>query len=306
MPQNRELSFLAATFTILLCIIFGANAVAIKISLAGLGIFTTAGIRFTIAALAIFVWAKWTGKSFQIKKSRVGSLLIVCVSFTLQLALFYMGLNQTNASRATLMVNLLPFFVLFLAHFFIPGDRINHRKFWGIVLGFAGVVFVFLDWQGLASAFRIGDSIVLAAALLWSGNIIYIKTIIDDFEPFHLVLYPMIFAVPFYSIGALLWDQPMISRIDPWIVGAILYQSLITAGFGFVAWNTMLQRYGAVSLHSFVFIMPIAGVCLGGLILDEPLTWNILVALALITTGILVVQYRPRRVTPVLPLGRGY
>ena len=306
MPQNRDLSLLAATFTILLCIIFGANAVAIKISLAGLGIFTTAGIRFTIAALAIFLWAKSTGKSFRIKKARLGALLIVCMSFTVQLALFYTGLNQTNASRGTLMVNLLPFFVLFLAHFFIPGDRINQRKFWGIVLGFAGVVFVFLDWQGLTSAFRIGDSIVLAAALLWSGNIVYIKTIIDDFEPFHLVLYPMIFAVPFYCIGALLWDEPMVTRIDPWIVGSMLYQSLVTAGFGFVAWNTMLQRYGAVSLHSFVFIMPIAGVSLGGLLLGDPLTWNIVVALVLITTGILVVHYRPRKVTPVFPLGRGY
>ena len=222
----------------------------------------------------------------------------------MQLALFYSGLNRTNASRGTLMVNLLPFFVLFLAHFFIPGDRINRRKFWGIVLGFAGVVFVFLDWQGLTGAFRIGDCIILAAAMFWSANIVYIKKIIDDFEPFHLVLYPMVFAVPFYCLGGLLWDEPMVTRIDPWIVGSILYQSLVTAGFGFVAWNTMLQKYGAVSLHSFVFIMPIAGVSLGGLILGEPLTWNILVALALITTGILIVHYRPRRVTAVFPLGR--
>lgn len=305
-PQNREFSFWAAAFTVFLCTLFGANAVAIKISLVGLGVFTTAGIRFSIAAVAIFIWARATRKSFRIKRARLGSLLIVCMGFTAQLALFYTGINKTNASRGTLMVNLLPFFVLFLAHFFIPGDRINRRKFLGIVMGFVGVVFLFLDWKGLTSAFRTGDTVVLVAALFWSCNVVYIKTIIDDFEPFHLVLYPMMFAVPFYFGGAVLWDDPMVTRVDPLIVGSLVYQSLVTAGFGFVAWNTMLQKYGAVSLHSFVFIMPVAGVCLGGVILGEPLTWNILAALTLIASGILVVHYRPRKVTPVLPLGRGY
>jgi len=305
-PQNRELSFWAAVFTIFLCTLFGANAVAIKISLEGLGVFTTAGIRFSMAAIAIFLWARFTGKSFRVKKTRLGALLIVSISFTIQLSLFYLGLSQTNASRGTLMVNLLPFFVLFLAHFFIPGDRINKRKFWGIVLGFSGVVFVFMDWDNLTSAFRIGDCIVLTAAVFWSCNIVYIKKIINDFEPFHLVLYPMIFAVPFYLLGALLWDEPMVTRIDPMIVGSLFYQSLVTASFGFVAWNTMLQRYGAVSLHSFVFIMPVAGVVLGGLVLSEPITWNILIALTLIASGILVVHYRPKQLSPSFPLGRGY
>ena len=45
--QNRELPPGAALFSIVLNILFGANAVAIKISLTGLGIFTTAGLRFS-------------------------------------------------------------------------------------------------------------------------------------------------------------------------------------------------------------------------------------------------------------------
>ena len=51
--SNQDLSFPAAFFTVCLCTLFGANAVAIKISLAGLGVFTTAGLRFGIAAVAI-------------------------------------------------------------------------------------------------------------------------------------------------------------------------------------------------------------------------------------------------------------
>ncbi|MCD4787301.1 MAG: EamA/RhaT family transporter, partial [Desulfobacterales bacterium] len=63
--RNNELSFLACSYSVFLCIIFGANAVAIKISLFGLGVFTTAGLRFTIASIAICLWAKASGLSFK-------------------------------------------------------------------------------------------------------------------------------------------------------------------------------------------------------------------------------------------------
>jgi drug/metabolite transporter (DMT)-like permease len=69
-----------------------------------------------------------------------------------------------------------------------------------------------------------------------------------------------------------------------------------------VAWNTLLQKYGAVALHSFIFIMPIAGVALGGLVLGEPITAKILIALALIVAGILVVHLKPRKEAPVYPI----
>ena len=42
-PNNQELPLLAALFTSLLCVTFGANAVAIKVCYAGLGPFTSAG-----------------------------------------------------------------------------------------------------------------------------------------------------------------------------------------------------------------------------------------------------------------------
>ena len=142
--QNKNLPFWAAAFTLLLCFLFGANAVAIKISLSGLGVFTTAGIRFSLASLAIFIWARATEQPFAVSRKQSPRLLVICLLFTVQLSLFYLGISKTNASRGTLLVNLQPFFILFLAHFFIPGDRITRRKLIGILLGFSGVAFLFL------------------------------------------------------------------------------------------------------------------------------------------------------------------
>jgi drug/metabolite transporter (DMT)-like permease len=304
-PSNQELSLAAGLFTAFLCIIFGSNAVAVKIAFAGMGVFTTAAIRFGIAAVAIFLWAWFTGQTIALKKGQIPQVLIFSLLFTVQLSLFYLGLSKSNASRGTLLANLLPFFILFLAHFFIPGDRITKRKFFGILLGFSGIVFMLLEEKGVSSGFRTGDLLILLAVIIWSSSAIYLKIIIDAYNPFQLVLYSTMFSVPFFLIEALLWDPTMISHLDVPVIGALLYQSLIAASFGFVAWNTLLKKYGAVSLHAFIFIMPIAGVILGGLVLGEPITIKILLALVFIVSGIFVVHWKPRKQAPVYPVRKG-
>jgi len=297
-PSNQELSLAAAVFTVFLCVIFGSNAVAVKLAFSGMGVFTTASIRFAVAASVIFLWARFTGRTIALKKGQIQQVLVFSALFTVQLSLFYLGLSKSNASRGTLLSNLLPFFILFLAHFFIPGDRITRRKLLGILLGFGGVVFMFMETKGVANGFRSGDLIILLAVIIWSSSTVYLKRVISTFMPFQVVLYSTLFSAPIFLIEALLWDGTMVTRLDFPVVGSLLYQSLISASFGFVAWNTLLKKYGAVSLHSFVFIMPIAGVAMGGLVLGEPITVNILAALVFIVSGIIVVHWHPRKEAP--------
>ena len=303
-PTNEDISFAAGIFIVFLCILFGSNAVAIKITFSGLGVFTTAAIRFGIAAVAIFLWARITGRTIALKKGQIHQVLIFSSMFTVQLSLFYLGLSKSNASRGTLLANLLPFFILFLAHFFIAGDRITRQKFFGILLGFTGVVFMFLDESSLTDGFRTGDLIILGAVFIWSCSSVYLKRVIGTFSPFQLVMYSTLFSVPFFLVEALIFDDAMIFNLDGPVIASLVYQSLVTASFGFVAWNTMLKKYGAVSLHAFVFIMPIAGVALGGLLLDEPITIKILLALVFIVSGILVVHWKTREEPPAFPIRR--
>ncbi len=303
--NNQEFSFLAGILSAFLCVIFGSNAVAIKFAFSGVGVFTTAAIRFSIAALAIYIWARATGQSLALKKGQLFQVLILAALFAIQMSMFYFGLNKSNASRGTLIANLLPFWVLFLAHFFIPGDRITRRKIFGILLGFSGVAFMFAEKKGVTADFRAGDLIILSATFIWACSVVYLKRIISAFSAFQITLYSMIFSVPVFLLEALLWDTPMISKLDLKIIVAVLYQSLVTATFGFVTWNTLLQKYGAVALHSFIFLMPIAGVALGGLLLGEPITSKLLIALALIVAGILVVHLKPRKEAPAYPIRKG-
>lgn len=291
--ENGNLPFWAAISAAGLCMSFGANAVAVKLSLVGIGVFTSAGIRFLIAALAIAGWAWVTGRSLGFKKDQARHIILLSMSFAVQMAFFYTGLHKTYASRATLITNLQPFFVLLLAHYFIPGDRITMGKAVGILLGFAGIVFLFSDRREIAADLQWGDLFSFFAVLVWAVNTIYMKKILPSFRSYHLVLYPMVLTAPvFLAIGFAL-DHPMIHHLDAAVISSMLYQSLVTAAFGFVCWTAMLKRYGAVSLHVYLFLLPITGVLLSGVILQEPIaSHGVLTAMICVSVGILLVHSR--------------
>ncbi len=305
-PKNDAISATSAIGPIVLNIIFGANAVAIKISLTGIGTFTAACLRFCFAAIAIAIWVHLSGRSFRIAKTNIKPLLMISIMFTTQLSLFYFGLSKTLASRGALIVNVVPFLVLIFAHFFIVDDRINSRKMNGMALGFCGIALVLANGKSLSASILSGDAIVLLAAIIWSANAVYTKTVIDRFRSFQLVLFPTVFAAPVLLVEGWLWDSVMIDFIDAPIVAAMVYQSVICAAIGFVAWNHMLRRFGASTLHSFIFIMPISGVMAGGLVLNEPMTINLLAGGVLVAAGISIVNWNPKRPPSVYPADKTF
>ncbi len=293
--QNDDMTIKASVLTIFICILFGANTVAIKFCLTGLGAFTAAGIRFAIAVLAIFIWAVIKKIPLKLNRKQLGQMLIVAAIFTVQLSCFYLGLGKTTASHGVLIANVLPFIVLILAHFFIPGDTISFKKGIGITLGFIGVLFLFFDEQDLTGDLKKGDFIILVAVLCWSTSATYLKRIISGYNAIQITIYPMAFSTPFFFIAAFLWDDQMIKVINPTVIYAILYQSIISASFGFVTWNGLLQRFGATTLHSFVFIMPLAGVLFGVLLLGETITTHLAASIVCIVVGVVIVNLRRKK-----------
>lgn len=309
----KQLGFWAALLASILCILFGANVVALKISLQGTGVFTTALIRFTIAAIIIFFWAKLTKRNFYIAPEARKYLVIIGIGFSLQLSLFTLGVNLTSATLATLLVNMQPFFILILANFLIPDDRFTWKKITGILFGLSGVFIIFSDQlHALFSSasitelpnIRLGDLLVFFATLIWSTNTVFSKKVIHHFLPFHLVFYPMILSLPIFFLLAILFDKPMVRFFDITMGISFFYQGVITASLGFVLWNTLLKKYGAVALHAYAFIIPVSGVLFSYLLLKEDLKRNFLLSLLFIVAGILIIHVKPRRIS-VFPFRRG-
>ncbi len=282
-----------APFVILLIASFGVNAIAVKIALTGISLFTLAAIRISISIIVIASWAKVSGKSFHIGRKNYRRIAILTVSQIVVLALFFYGIKLTLASRVSLINNVQPFMIMILAHFFIPEDKIEIRKIAGIVLCFTGIYILLKPGNTVNSSVMYGDFIILAAVSLVSISTIYTKKIISDFDPYQLVLFPMIFSVSFYWILALIFESPMIFKINAEIIISVLYQSIITGSFGFVVWNILLNKYGAVSLHTYVFIMPVAGVFFSWLILGEQLAPGVIITLVLVSFGIIISHIKP-------------
>ena len=302
--SNPSMGFGASLFVVTLCVLFGANAVAVKVAFEGFGIFSAAVIRFSVAATVIAIWALLSGRTFRLKEGQWRPLVVYSALFTTQLSLFYLGLNRTHASRGTLLINSLPFLILILAHFFIPGERVTRRNLVGLILGFSGVMCLFMGKETLSGDTRVGDWMVLTATSIWACNTVYLKRVISNFDPFHIVFYSMLFGVPFFTVGAYCFDDTALRVVSFRALVAICYQTFVTASFGFIAWNSMLKTYGAVTLHTFVFIMPLVGVVLSGWFLNEPLYRNLWLALALIVAGILVIHFKPLAGLTVFPLRR--
>ncbi len=284
----------ASCFTVFLCILFGANAVAIKISLTGLGIFTTAAIRFGLAAVVIYIWALLTNKPIRISFHQLRLMIILGLIFYVQLSLFYLGLSRTTASHATLISNILPFVVLILAHFFLKEELVSAKKIIGLVLGFCGVLILFGDAGHLEQSVLQGDLFILATVFVWGGNAIYTKRIIGAFHPSQITLYPLAISAPLFLLSALLLDREMIRYVDGPILASMAYQTLVTASFGLIGWMMMTKKYGATTLHSFIFIMPISGVFFGVVMLGEPLTAKLIGSIVLVTLGLVIVNRAPR------------
>lgn len=292
MAHDGQMSVNISLFSALLCMLFGANTVAIKFSLQGFGTFTNAGIRFILAAAAIYAWSRYRRIPLRLSGPQTVQMLMVGLVFSVQMSCFYLGLGKTTASHGVLIANLQPFVVMVLAHFFIPGDRITVKKGSGVCLGFAGILLLFFDPQSFDRGLHSGDLIVMAAVFLWGANAVYIKTINQDFHAIHITWYPMLVGVPLFFLGGALFDPAMVKQVSSSVIYSIIYQSFVTASFAFLVWNSLLQRYGATALHSFIFLMPVTGVLFGVLLLDDPMTVNLFLSLVLIAAGILLVNVR--------------
>jgi len=73
-------------------------------------------------------------------------------------------------------------------------------------------------------------------------------------------------------------------------LGALVYQTVWVVGITYLVWFALITRYSASRLAAFTFLTPVFGVAAGHLMLGEPLTPSLLLALALVAGGLVLVN----------------
>ena len=83
---------------------------------------------------------------------------------------------------------------------------------------------------------------------------------------------------------------PVLRDVSVLATGALLFQAAYVVAFTYLVWFWLVGRYPASGLSSFAFLTPAFSVLLGALLLGEPVSWRLALALALIAIGIITVN----------------
>lgn len=295
----REAGITAAgvALIVLLCALWGANFVAIKIGNRGFPPLLAATLRSVGATILVGAWVVLRGRSFGGSRRLLMHGAITGVFFALEFVFLYAGTGYTSASRAILLVYTSPFWVALGAHFVLRGDRLTWAKMLGLVLSFAGVLAVFrAPGGGLGPHHLWGDGLEVLAAVSWAATTLYVKRFMQPLGISSLLIlfYQVAFSVPVLLAAAVLFGQTAVTRWRFDSVAALAYQTVIVAAISYIAWFWLLQRNRASVIHSYTFFAPLFGVLFGGLILGDHLPLLLWVGLALVGSGIYLVN-RPAK-----------
>ncbi|UVK41610.1 DMT family transporter [Mesorhizobium sp. AR10] len=287
----------AAAIMVGLTFSWGLNYVAAKISYAGYDPVFLSIARSIIGGLCVVGWCWWRGIALFKPDKTLAAGVVVGALFGVEFLCLYVGLEHTTVARNTLLVNTMPFWVLVGGHFLLE-ERITTRKLVGLLLAFAGLVAVFSDKMSAGDGATLtGDLLSLGAGILWAMTSIVIKrSTLAETSAEKLLLYQLAGAV---VVGVLVlpFAGPSIRNFTAVPTLALLFQAVYVVAFTYVLWFWLLRRYPASGLSSFTFLSPVFGVLCGAVLLNEPLTVRIFLALGFIAAGLIIVN-RPVRKQP--------
>ena len=279
---------------LVLVALWGFNNVAIKLAAPGMSPVMQMGVRFTIAAVLLLLWARWRNISlFSRDGSAVGGLLAGAL-FAAEFAAIAIGLNYTSAARMAVFVNLAPLWTLLGLAVFVKAERPTSMQWLGVIVGFAGVAFALSEGFGISDrATLMGDALGVLASLLWGFTTVVIRASQLAHAPAaKTLMYQLGVAAPVLLIASPLMNEPGVIALTALTIASIAYQSVIVAFCSFLMWFWMLTRYSAGGLAVFTFLTPLVGVAAGAIVLGDPISARLFWGMAAVALGIALVVNR--------------
>lgn len=291
--QNNDITIKVVLAVLLVACLWGGNAVAMKVALKYMPPLILAGLRFALGAIIILIWGRFKNIDFKIRKDELLSLIILSILFSAQICTFNFGTKYTTAGRSSVLINVNPFLIAILAHFFVPDDKLTIRKIIGLILAFWGVFIVFRDKIETSEPHLLGDVIMLISGFLFSVLTIYTKKLMQRIGVYKILIWEMLFGlVPFFGLS-LIFERNAHFAVSLELIIALLYQGGLVASVAFIVWTTLLSRHSASKISAFLFATPLFGVGLSALILSEAITAFLVIGAILVAIGIYIVNKCP-------------
>ncbi|MDR7379852.1 drug/metabolite transporter (DMT)-like permease [Rhodoferax ferrireducens] len=305
MPTTRKshLDPFAIALLLACCMFWGFQQVLVKATMAEVPPVFQACLRFAVSSLAVAAWCRWRGVRLGLGSEPAGAWrfgLLAGALFAAEFACIHAGLQYTLASRLTVFLYSAPFWVALLLPRFVPGERLRGWQWLGLACAFAGMALALgegLFRHPAGSAYPLGwfgDALGLLAGLLWGLTTVVIRTTsFARVAPEKQLLYQVGVSAALLPLVSIALGEAWALDFSAFAAGSLLLQALVGGFASYLAWMWMLAHYPATRMSVFVFLTPVFALLFGAWWLGEPLSAGLLAAMALVGTGIVLVNRQP-------------
>jgi drug/metabolite transporter (DMT)-like permease len=287
---------------VVLGFLWGSSYMFIKIGVdAGLPPFTLVALRLLLgfALLAAVVAAARERLPRDLTTYR-HLLVMAVVNIVIPFTLITWAEQRVDSTLASVINGAVPILVIPIAALALRDEPLSPGRVAGVLLGFVGVaVLVGFDPAAAAGSDLAGALALVGSTVAYACGAVYARRHVKGLRPMIPALFQVGFALVIAGAIALAVDRPWTLQVESQAVLAVLWLGFLGSGLAYLIFFRLLARRGAAGTALVAYLLPVFGVALGALVLDEPVDARLLTGLALIVAGIALVNTTAGRRQPV-------
>lgn len=205
---------------------------------------------------------------------------------------FFAALSRMPAGRTALFVALNPS-VTALALVLFMGEKLSWQRYLGIALAFFGASIVISRgelwqfWRDISQALGAGEMFMLCAVSAWAAYTIIGRHALKGLSPLAATTYAALWGTLLLGMGAVLeLPQLNLSHLNWQVWLALLYLGAGGTFIGFVWYYQGVKQIGPARAAIFNNLVPVFGVSLAAILLNEPILKSMLLGGALTIAGV--------------------
>jgi drug/metabolite transporter (DMT)-like permease len=209
------------------------------------------------------------------------------------------GVQKVQSNLAAILMASTPLSATVLAHFFTDNEKINLTKILGVLIGFSGIVFLFSDNMLInESNFTSALLILIGSTFYVVGGLLTLKISNKKNENVtaSILIWGTIFLIPITAFTEKPWN--LNPSIDSTI--SLVYLGVVATGLAWLLRFRILKTNGLVFQAQVAYLIPIFGIILGYIFLNELITPKVLISVVAVIIGIyLVKKSNSKKITSV-------
>jgi drug/metabolite transporter (DMT)-like permease len=285
----------------LLGLLWGSSFFWIKIGLRGTSPLMLVALRLTVGVLGLAVYVALRKPKFPRKRSLlIGLVILGTFNTAFPFVIITWGQQSIESAMASILNGTVPLFTILLAHLFLDDEKITAPKILGLLVGFGGVVLLLGGGLSSDSGNRLaGQVAVLVASISYASSLVFARRNLRETEPLVQAFIPLVAAdLMVWLATPILESQPQLP-VDGEAWFAILWLGLLGTFVAYILYFSLLRSVGPTRTSLVTYAVPVVGLVLGVVFLDETLDLRLAMGTVLIIAGIVVVNWEPVRAKSV-------